>query len=169
MEAIETLKGIDFFAFIITAFMILSAIIAVYEIVCKFSAIIGKPIGTIKQSKEDHELLLKTVQDLKDLHDKHEEDTRQSIKHDEMIRNDLQKLTKMFVDKQIDDMRWEILDFASALSAGREYNKETFDHVISIHEKYEKILAENNLKNGQVTTSMEIVMEVYKEKLKNGF
>ena len=75
----------------------------------------------------------------------------------------------MFVDKNIEDMRWEILNFCSALTSGRKYNKESFNHVIQVHEKYEKILEENNMENGQVTASMEVIMDVYNEKLKNGF
>lgn len=169
MDTIEVIKDIDIVSWVIIGFMLLSAIIAGYEIVCKFSEIIKKPIGVAKQRKNDHELLTKTVQDLKELHDKHDEDTRQSIRHDEMIRDDLEKLTRMFVDKQIDDIRYEILDFASALSTGRRFSKEQFDHVIKIHTKYEKILEENGLENGQVTASMEVIMEIYKEKLKNGF
>ena len=164
MDTIEVIKDIDIVSWVIIGFMLLSAIIAGYEIVCKFSEIIKKPIGVAKQRKNDHELLTKTVQDLKELHDKHDEDTRQSIRHDEMIRDDLEKLTRMFVDKQIDDIRYEILDFASALSTGRRFSKEQFDHVIKIHTKYEKILEENGLENGQVTASMEVIMEVYKEK-----
>lgn len=168
-DNINTLLKLDWVAIILGIFIIISTVIAIYEIACKFSEIIKKPIGVAKQRKQDHEILIKTVQDLKELHDKHEEDTKQSIKHDKMIREDLQKLTKMFIDKEIDDMRWEILDFASALSSGREYNKESFDHVISIHEKYENILQKNGLENGRVNASMEVVMEIYKEKLKKGF
>ena len=85
------------------------------------------------------------------------------------ISDSLGKLTDMFIDKNIEDMRWEILNFCSALTSGRKYNKESFNHVIQIHEKYEKILEENNMENGQVTASMEVIMDVYKEKLKNGF
>lgn len=85
------------------------------------------------------------------------------------ISRSLNKLTTMFLNKEIDDMRWEILNFCSALTSGRQYNKESFDHVIQIHEKYEKILEENNMENGRVTASMEVIMDVYKDKLKNGF
>lgn len=85
------------------------------------------------------------------------------------ISSSLDKLTSMFLNKEIDDMRWEILNFCSALTSGRKYNKESFDHVIQIHEKYEKILDENDMENGRVTASMEVIMDVYKEKLKNGF
>lgn len=169
MSAIENIQQINFISWIIVGFMLLSAFIAGYEIICKFSEIIKKPIGMAKQRKADHELLIKTVNDLKELHNKHEEDTKQSIRHDEMICEDLKKLTKIVVDKEIDDMRWEILNFSSALTSGRQYNKESFDHVIQIHEKYEKILEENGLENGQVTASMEVIMDVYKEKLRTGF
>ena len=85
------------------------------------------------------------------------------------ISNSLDKLTYMFIDKNIEDMRWEILNFCSALTSGRKYNKESFNHVIQIHEKYEKILEENNMENGQVEAAMEVIMDVYKDKLKNGF
>lgn len=81
----------------------------------------------------------------------------------------IENLTSLFISKDIDDMRWEILNFCSALTSGRKYNKESFDHVIQIHEKYEKVLKENNMENGRVTASMEVIMDVYKEKLKNGF
>lgn len=85
------------------------------------------------------------------------------------ISDSLNKLTRMFVDKEVDDMRWEILNFCSDLTSGKRYNKESFDHVIQIHEKYEKVLEEYDMENGQVTASMEVIMDVYKEKLKNGF
>ena len=93
MNYIEAIKNFDIVSWIVLGFMLLSAIIAGYEIICKFSEIIKKPIGVAKQRKKDHELLEKTVQDLKILHDKHEEDTKQSIRHDEMIRQDLHALT----------------------------------------------------------------------------
>lgn len=94
MSTIEQLKDIDFFGWLIIGFLLLSAIVAGYKIVCEFSAIIGKPIGAMKQRKADHELLIKTVKDLAELHSKHEEDTRQSIRHDEFIREDLKKLNE---------------------------------------------------------------------------
>lgn len=93
MDKIEAIKNIDFVSWVIIGFMIMSAVIAGYEIVCKFSEIVKRPIGKAKQRKKDHELLAQTIQDLKALHDKHEEDTRQSIRHDEMIKKDLQKVS----------------------------------------------------------------------------
>ena len=117
----------------------------------------------------DHALLLTTASALSELQKKQEEDVRQSIRHDKEIKADLENLLQMFLDKEIDDWRWEILDFASALSSGRQYSKEQFTHVFAIFEKYEQVLETNNLTNGQTAMSMEVINEIYKERLKNGF
>lgn len=98
MSTIEQIKDIDFLSWIIIGFLLLSIVIACHKIICDFLAIIKKPIGIDRQRKEDHELLLKTVEDLKLLHDKHEEDTKQSIRHDAIIRDDLKKLTETVDD-----------------------------------------------------------------------
>ena len=169
MELIERITEINFANWIITAFLLLSIFIAGYEIIGKASEIIGKPVKYVREKNKIKELTLQNTEQIKELTQKHEDSVNQSIRHDEIIRKDLAKLTKMFVDKQIDDIRYEILDFASSLSAGRQYSKEQFDHIISIDEKYKKILKENDLENGQVTASMEVITGIYKEKLRTGF
>ena len=169
MELIERITEINFANWIITAFLLLSIFIAGYEIIGKVSEIIGKPVKYVRERNKIKELTLQNTEQIKELTQKHEDSVNQSIRHDEIIRKDLAKLTKMFVDKQIDDIRYEILDFASSLSAGRQYSKEQFDHIISIDEKYKKILKENDLENGQVTASMEVITGIYKEKLRTGF
>ena len=169
MELIERITEINFANWVITAFLLLSIFIAGYEIIGKASEIIGKPVKYVRERNKIKELTLQNTEQIKELTQKHEDSVNQSIRHDEIIRKDLAKLTKMFVDKQIDDIRYEILDFASSLSAGRQYSKEQFDHIISIDEKYKKILKENDLENGQVTASMEVITGIYKEKLRTGF
>ena len=169
MELLERITEINFANWTITAFLLLSIFIAGYEIIGKASEIIGKPVKYVRERNKIKELTLQNTEQIKELTQKHEDSVNQSIRHDEIIRKDLAKLTKMFVDKQIDDIRYEILDFASSLSAGRQYSKEQFDHIISIDEKYKKILKENDLENGQVTASMEVITGIYKEKLRTGF
>ena len=169
MGLIERITEINFANWVITAFLLLSIFIAGYEIIGKASEIIGKPVKYVRERNKIKELTLQNTEQIKELTQKHEDSVNQSIRHDEIIRKDLAKLTKMFVDKQIDDIRYEILDFASSLSAGRQYSKEQFDHIISIDEKYKKILKENDLENGQVTASMEVITGIYKEKLRTGF
>ena len=93
METIKELLNVNIPSFILIVFTIMVGIVSAFTIIEKFSLIIHKPVSWLKNRNIDHELLTKTVQDLTELHNKHEEDTRQSIRHDEMIREDLQALT----------------------------------------------------------------------------
>ena len=98
MDSIKELLELDWIALILGIFIIMSGTIAIFTIIGKFSEIIGKPVKWVREKKKDHELLLKTVQDLTELHNTHKEDTKQSIRHDEMIREDLQALTSTVKD-----------------------------------------------------------------------
>ena len=84
---------------------------------------------------------------------------------DEKINN----LTTMFVDKEIDDYRWEIINFATKVSEGRPCNRDSFKHCLRTYEKYEALLEKYGLENGEVEISMQVVNEAYKKKLLEGF
>ena len=84
---------------------------------------------------------------------------------DEKINN----LTDMFVDKEIDDYRWEIINFATKVSEGKPCNKDSFKHCLRTYEKYEALLEKYGLENGEVEISMQVVNEAYKKKLLEGF
>ena len=169
MEQIEQFMSIDFSSFFILCFIFMSGVVGIFTLIGKFSEIIKRPVSWVRKKNEDHELLIKTAQSLNELRVKQEEDTKQSIRHDRMIKEDLEKLTLIIQDKNINDWRYEILDMASAISSGRRYSKEQYDHVIDIHGRYENLLESLGRTNGQVDVSMEVIMESYKEKLKNGF
>ena len=169
MEQIEQFMSIDFSSFFILCFVFMSGVVGIFTLIGKFSEIIKRPVSWVRKKNEDHELLIKTAQSLNELRAKQEEDTKQSIRHDKMIKEDLEKLTLIIQDKNINDWRYEILDMASAISSGRRYSKEQYDHVIDIHGRYENLLKSLGRTNGQVDASMEVIMESYKEKLKNGF
>ncbi len=151
MDIFTNLSHIDFSLFLLSAFIIISSIIFACEIIEKFSKLIGRPVKWVQNNEKDHYLLTENTRELNEL------------------KGDVKKLTDMFIDKQIDDMRYEILHFASALSGGGEFSKEPFDHILKTYQKYEKILEENHMSNGQVQMSMEVINDIYKEKLKNGF
>lgn len=85
------------------------------------------------------------------------------------IKASLLDLKRMFIDNEIDTIRFEILDFANAVMDHREYNKEQYDHVFDIYEKYERILAENGLENGRVDMSMQFLKNKYAELMQTGF
>lgn len=169
MNEITALFEIDFMNIFISVFIILigiKAIISLFEwIVDK----LGLETKWMKKRREEHELLIQTSKNLTDLQKKHEEDVKRSDQRDEEISNDIKKLTQMFVDKEIDDMRWSINSFATSVSEGKPCNKDSFKHCIHVYEKYEKILEENGLENGEVEISMELINEAYKKKLKEGF
>ena len=169
MGEIASLFKLDFPTVIIGIFVILSAIIAVYEIIGKFSKIVGKPVKWVREKDNDHKLLIATSNGLKELQEKHENSVSQSIRHDKIIREDLEKLTKLFVEKEINDMRWEIINVADKISNGKYISKECCVHCIHTYEKYERIIEEEGLTNGEVEISMQIINDYYKQKLKEGF
>ena len=169
MSAITELFKLDFPTIVIGIFVILSGIIAVYEIIGKFSKIIGKPVKWVCEKDDDHKLLITTANGLEELRKKHEDSVNQSIRHDKIIRTDLERLTKMFIDKEINDMRWEIINVSDKISNGKFISKECCVHCIHTYEKYEKIIAEEGLTNGEVEISMQIINDYYKQKLKEGF
>lgn len=169
MEVITELFKQDISSLIISCFIIISAIIAIYELIGKFSQIIGKPVRWVREKECDHNLIIQTTERLNELQKQHEESVKQSIKHDKVIRNDLEKLTKMFVDKEINDMRWEIINVADKISNGKNISKECYVHCIHTYENYEKIIEERELTNGEVEISIQIINDSYKQKLKEGF
>lgn len=87
----------------------------------------------------------------------------------ENLSNQMTELKQLFINKEIDDMRWEMLDFASAIMNHRRCSKEQYDHVIDTYVKYEQILEENHMENGRVTSSMEFVNDKYKKLMSVGF
>ncbi len=169
MEAITELLKQDIPSFIPGIFIVMSGVIAMATIIGKFSEIIGKPVRWVTHKNADHELLIRTANQLTALQERHEKSVAESNFYDEEMRKDIKKLTEMFVDKEINDMRWEINNFANKVSEGRPCNKDSFQHCIHTWEKYEKLLEENALENGEVEISMEIINEAYKQKLKEGF
>lgn len=169
IEALRQLSQYNFLSILILIFLIISTVVTTATMIGKFSEIINKPVKWIRKKNEDHELLITTAQGLNELRIKQEEDIRQSIRHDKIIKEDLEKLTLLIQEKNINDWRYEILDMASAIGSGRQYSKEQFDHVIDIHKNYEELLSSLGRTNGQVDVSMEVIMEQYKDNLKNGF
>lgn len=88
-----------------------------------------------------------------------------------MINKDLideiQELRKNFNSHEIDQIRWNILDFSNSCMQGRRHTKEEFDHVIKDYEKYEDIIRKEGLKNGQIDMAYEIIQDIYKECIRN--
>ena len=169
LDAITLFFQQDLVPLFLGLFLFMSGLVAMSSVIGKFSILIGRPVKWVRSKNEDHQLLIKTSQNLSLLQEKQENDMEQSYLHDEEMRKDIRKLTDLFVDKQIDDMRWEINNFATQVSENRPCNKDSFQHCIHTWEKYEKLLSDHGMENGEVELSMELVKDAYRKKMKDGF
>jgi hypothetical protein len=93
MDAFKELLQINFVSFFIAVFVILTFIVSAVQLIGQFSKIVGKPFRWVKKKDEDHELLVNTINKVNDLEEKQRNDTKESIRHDEMIRHDLNKVS----------------------------------------------------------------------------
>lgn len=168
MDALKELTQINYGTLIISVFTILCAFKFVCELLDWFIKRLGLETKKMRQKREEHDLLIATSKALNELKEKEYEDTKRAIRHDKAIKEDLAKLTSMFVEKEINDYRWEINNFATKISENKPINKDCFKHCFKTYALYEKILEENNLKNGEVENSMKIINEAYQKKMKNG-
>lgn len=170
MSEIIELTKIDFVSLFVAVFVIL---IGIKVIVSLFEWIVeklGLETKWMRQKREERDLLIQTSQGLVELQEHHKDDMARSDRRDEEISNDIKKLTQIFVEKEINDYRWEIINLADKISGDKtSVSKECLRHAISTYEKYEKIIVENRLANGEVEISIEIIKEAYQKKLKSGF
>ena len=93
MGNIDLLFETDIVKWIYTTLVALSGFTAACVVINKFANLIGKPIKWFNRNNKDHDLLIKTSEALNTLMEKEEEDVRQSIRHDEKIREDLRILS----------------------------------------------------------------------------
>ena len=161
MNEIKALLELDFTAFILTIFVVMSGIIAMYTIVGKFSEVIGKPVKWVKRNQFDHDLLETNKKDIKALSDKHDADTKKYESSHQEVIDSINILKDLFLEKQISDYRWEIISVADQISNGRIVSKECLRHAISTYDKYDKIIKEHKLVNGEVNVSIGVVKTEY--------
>jgi len=94
MDAINLLLKQDITSLILGIFIIMSAVIAMFSIIGKFSEIIGKPMLWIRKKNQDHELLMQTIQNLTTLQHKHEHDVNESNSHDKILQDNISNINK---------------------------------------------------------------------------
>lgn len=169
MDTIIALTKIDFPSVFVSVFLILTGIKAMVSIFEWVTTKLGFETKWMKKRHEEQKQIFINTKMIRELSEKQQKDTIESIQQDRIINDKLKQLTNMFIDKEIDDMRWEINNFATKVSEGKPCNKDSYKHCIQIYEKYEKLLKQNGLENGEVEISMEIIHDSYKQKLKEGF
>lgn len=157
MSSIEALTHINIWTVLLGVFAILFAIKAIMDIIGYFKSKLGITTG-FEQDKATEERRIRTLE----THDRWQYNEIQKI---EELLKDIQE---NFVDERINTLRWRILDFSSGLSSGRKYNKEAFEQVIKMGEKYEAILTKYHKTNDVINESMKFIKDKYQEKLRNG-
>lgn len=168
MQAIEQLLKVDLVSVSLSLFIICFAFVSILQVIEKISIYIGKPVKWIKKNDEDHKAIEKITETLAALKKQQDTDREQSIKHDHEIKDDLEKFSTMFLDKSIEDMRWRILDFSSAISNGRRFNRESYDFIIKTYDQYEKILRDQGKTNGVIDETIAYIKDEFREHLRNG-
>ena len=110
------------------------------------------------ESEKDRKAL---HQEMKRYSENRIKDREQSMRIQRELTTSMDKLGKLLLDKQISDYRWEVINVADKISNGRIVSKECLKHAIGTYDKYEKIIKEHNLVNGEVTISIGVIRDEY--------
>lgn len=161
MDEITALTNINYPSVFVAVFTILvglKAVLSVFEwIIDKF----GIEIKWMRKRREEHDLLIQTSQSLSELQKKHLEDVKQSIIHDNKIKEDLSVFIED-VKKSINETQKEIKIFAENRVNDRkqsiEIQKELTDSIKSIVEY-------NSGKDKQIDNIMVAQREILADKI----
>lgn len=161
MDELKEVMQIDFKTLFISVFIILTGIKSITTIfewaIDKF----GLETKWTKKRREEHNLLIQTSQNLTALQEKHTEDVKQSIAHDNRIKEDL----AIFMDdikNTIAETQVEIKQFAENRLHDREQSlqiqKDLTDSIKNIVER-------NSTKDKQIADLMVAQREVLADKI----
>lgn len=88
---------------------------------------------------------------------------------DEMQKN-IKTLQQNMDENEKDRIRWEILDFANSCRNNQQHTKDEFQHIITLNDKYEKLLALTGDTNGVFEAEYRYIQKIYTERQeKNDF
>lgn len=161
MDAIAELTTLDFSSIFISVFVILIGIKTIVSLFEWAVEKLGLETKWIKRKREEHELLLKTSENLAKLQEKHKADVEQSIIHDNRIKTEL----SIFMDEMrnsISDTQAEIKDFANNRKHDRE---QSFQIQKELTDSIKKVADSNQSKDEQINSLMIANRELLAEKI----
>lgn len=86
------------------------------------------------------------------------------------IRKDVAGLQAQIDENEKDRIRWEVLDFANSCRNGRKHTKDEYQHIITLHDKYKRLLDKTNDTNGVFDEEYAYIKRLYAERQeKNDF
>lgn len=89
-----------------------------------------------------------------------------SKKIDSLIKK-VDTIENNVTENEKDRIRWEILDFANSCRNDRRHTRDEFQHIITLNDKYRRLLEKTNDKNGVFEVEMKYIKDEYAEKLKS--
>lgn len=97
MDAIKELTQINYGTLIISICTILLAFKFMWTLFDWFIKLLGLETRSMRLKREEHELLIATSKALNELKEKECEDTKQAIKHDQMIKKNLAMVSETMI------------------------------------------------------------------------
>lgn len=84
--------------------------------------------------------------------------------------NKVDTLTNAVDENEKDRIRWEVLEFANSCRNNIKHTKDEFQHIITLNDKYEKLLLKTNDKNGVFDAEYKYIKKLYHDRQeKNDF
>lgn len=77
------------------------------------------------------------------------------------VKKELDKHIKESTDKDLRDIRMQILDFCNSCMNHRKHTKEQFDYVITQCDAYEEYIDKNEIKNGVASSAIKEIHRLY--------
>lgn len=164
-EMLQYVFSLDIKSLIISIVVIAAASVALWALIKKIQEITGIETKSMREKRLMNENFKSISGEIDSLKESQKQDC---IKMDEMMKA-INKLSTAITHRDIDDMRWTILDFANAAQGGRKYTSEAYIHIIEVYDEYEQLLKENGMENGRVDMAINFVKERYEVGIRDGF
>lgn len=86
------------------------------------------------------------------------------------IEKEMHSIKKDVAEEKINNIRWNVLDYANSCRNGRKHTKDEWYHVIGQLKEYERLVEENDIDNGVMEEETKYLRKVFEERLeKNDF
>lgn len=161
MEVITELSKINLLSYIITTCLIFAAFkgcMLAFEWIIEFFGIETK---WMRKKKDEHNLLVKTSENLKRLQENHEESVKQSIIHDNIIKEDLMTFMSNMKESIVETQK-EIKQFAENRLHDREQSMLIQK---SLTDSIKSIVDRNTTKDKQIDDLMIAQKEILADKI----
>lgn len=86
------------------------------------------------------------------------------------LTDDVVAIQEQVDENEKDRIRWEILNFANSCRNNCKHTKDEFQHIISLNDKYKKLLELTDDTNGVFEVEYEYIQQLYHDRqIKNDF